>query len=184
MLIETNWLNMLVDKDENKYYVIQAEQVWFGNHIPGHLGIVFYDGDFFHGATAPSGPGPPHCRGFTITFRHTALGRTPLDERHPCNRWDSKPQTQQASGGGPTTWTVWPLGSALLRGMQTWTVAVDKNGYTLRRAWELPGRKRIWFWNLRLTVDENWYPQCGEPHISATSRAILPTECWPKSRET
>ena len=29
---------------------------------------------FFHGATAPNGPGPPHCRGFTIT-----LGRTPLD---------------------------------------------------------------------------------------------------------
>ena len=35
---------------------------------------------FSHGATAPSGPGPPHYRGFTITFRHTTLGRTPLDE--------------------------------------------------------------------------------------------------------
>jgi hypothetical protein len=35
---------------------------------------------FFHGATAPSGPGPPHYRGFTITFRHTTLGMTPLDE--------------------------------------------------------------------------------------------------------
>jgi hypothetical protein len=35
---------------------------------------------FFIGATAPSGPGPPHYRGFTITFRHTTLGRTPLDE--------------------------------------------------------------------------------------------------------
>jgi hypothetical protein len=31
-----------------------------------------------HGATTPSGPGPPHCRGFTITLRHTTLGRTPL----------------------------------------------------------------------------------------------------------
>jgi hypothetical protein len=31
-------------------------------------------------ATAPRGPGPPHYRGFTITFRHTTLGRTPLDE--------------------------------------------------------------------------------------------------------
>lgn len=28
----------------------------------------------FHVATALSGPGPPHCRGFTIT-----LGRIPLD---------------------------------------------------------------------------------------------------------
>jgi hypothetical protein len=35
----------------------------------------------FYGATAPSGPGPPCCRGFTITLRHTTLGRTPLDER-------------------------------------------------------------------------------------------------------
>ena len=34
---------------------------------------------FPHGATAPSGP-RPHCPGFTITLRHTTLGRTPLDE--------------------------------------------------------------------------------------------------------
>jgi hypothetical protein len=33
-----------------------------------------------HGATAPSGPGPPHYEGFTITLRHTTLGRAPLDE--------------------------------------------------------------------------------------------------------
>jgi hypothetical protein len=30
---------------------------------------------FFQGATAPSGPGPPHCRVFTITLRHTTLVR-------------------------------------------------------------------------------------------------------------
>jgi hypothetical protein len=35
---------------------------------------------FSNGATAPSGPGPPHYRGFTIILRHTLLGRTPLDE--------------------------------------------------------------------------------------------------------
>jgi len=29
---------------------------------------------FFHGATAPSGPGPPHCRGFMITLK-TQHGR-------------------------------------------------------------------------------------------------------------
>jgi hypothetical protein len=33
-----------------------------------------------HGATAPSGPGPPHHRGFKITFRHTTLGMIPLDK--------------------------------------------------------------------------------------------------------
>jgi len=32
------------------------------------------------GSTAPSGPGLPHCQGFRITFRHTTVGRTPLDE--------------------------------------------------------------------------------------------------------
>jgi hypothetical protein len=39
------------------------------------------------GSTAPSGPGPPHCRGFTITPRHTTLSRTPLDE-WPARRRD------------------------------------------------------------------------------------------------
>ena len=28
----------------------------------------------------PSGPGSPHYRGFTITLRHTTLGKTLLDE--------------------------------------------------------------------------------------------------------
>jgi hypothetical protein len=35
---------------------------------------------FYHGATTPSAPRPPHYRGFTITLRHSAVGRTPLDE--------------------------------------------------------------------------------------------------------
>jgi len=32
-----------------------------------------------HGRTANGGPGPPHYRGYTITLRHTTLGRTPPD---------------------------------------------------------------------------------------------------------
>jgi hypothetical protein len=35
---------------------------------------------FYYVATAPSGPGPPHYRGFTITLRYTTLGRTLLTE--------------------------------------------------------------------------------------------------------
>jgi hypothetical protein len=31
-----------------------------------------------YGATAYSGPGPPHYRGFTIALRHTTLGMSPL----------------------------------------------------------------------------------------------------------
>jgi len=35
---------------------------------------------FLHAATASSGPRSPHYLGFTITLRHTTLGRTPLDK--------------------------------------------------------------------------------------------------------
>jgi hypothetical protein len=43
----------------------------------GFQRIFFF---FFNGATTPSGAGPPHYRGFTITLRHNTLSRTPLDE--------------------------------------------------------------------------------------------------------
>jgi hypothetical protein len=33
--------------------------------ITNYFSIIFFP----HGATAPSGPGPPHCRGFTITLK-------------------------------------------------------------------------------------------------------------------
>jgi len=39
--------------------------------------LIFY---LFQGMKAPSGPGPPHCRGFMIALRHTTLDRTPLDK--------------------------------------------------------------------------------------------------------
>jgi hypothetical protein len=41
----------------------------------GHIALFL-----LHDATAPIGPGLPHYRGFTITFRHKAVGRTPLGE--------------------------------------------------------------------------------------------------------
>ena len=73
------------------------------------------------GATTPSGSGPPHSRSFLDhTQRRTTVGRTSLDEcsvcrrdlyftthnthnKHPCPRWDSNPQPQQASGHRPTS---------------------------------------------------------------------------------
>jgi hypothetical protein len=36
--------------------------------------------NFFQCTTVPSSPGSPHYRGFTVTLRHTTLGRNPLDE--------------------------------------------------------------------------------------------------------
>ena len=68
------------------------------------------------GATAPSGPRPPHCRGLTITLKHTTISRTAMDEwsawRRNCyltthnirkrqtsiHRRDSNPHSQQARG--------------------------------------------------------------------------------------
>jgi hypothetical protein len=47
MLIETYGLNMLLDWDENKGYVIQAHQVCFGSRTPGHPGIFLIDGNIF-----------------------------------------------------------------------------------------------------------------------------------------
>jgi len=35
---------------------------------------------FFMGRQPVMSSGPPRCRGFTITLRHTAFGRTPLNE--------------------------------------------------------------------------------------------------------
>jgi len=45
--------------------------------------ICIWDSPHSPGATAPSlssGPGPPHCRVFTIAPRHTTFSRIPLDE--------------------------------------------------------------------------------------------------------
>jgi len=43
--------------------------------------LTLLNGDLlFHGPASPSGPGPPHYQGFTITIRHNTIGRTPLDE--------------------------------------------------------------------------------------------------------
>jgi hypothetical protein len=42
---------------------------------------------FVFGATAPSGPGPPHSRGFLDhTQRHITVSRTPLEEWSACLR--------------------------------------------------------------------------------------------------
>jgi hypothetical protein len=75
---------------------------------------------FVFGTTAPSGPGPPHSRGFLDhAQRRTTVGRIPLNEwsarrrdlyltthdthnKHPCPRWNSNPQSQQASDRRPT----------------------------------------------------------------------------------
>jgi len=60
----------------------------FGTPYAEHCTIIF------HGAAAPSGPGHPHCQGFTIKLRHThSVGQLWTSDptrnthnRHPCTR--------------------------------------------------------------------------------------------------
>ena len=52
--------------------------------------------DSFHGAMAPSVPGPPQYRAFTITLRHTTLGR--MSDR-PDNTQHSQEPDIHAPGG-------------------------------------------------------------------------------------
>ena len=77
--------------------------------------------NLFLGATASSGQGPPHSLSCyithndapqsvgllwksdhlvakTSTWQHTSL----TTDKHPCSRWDSNPQSQQAGGRRPT----------------------------------------------------------------------------------
>jgi len=56
------------------------------------------------GKQLPSGPGPPHYRGFTVTLRHTTLGRTALEEwsarlRYPDPTTHNTQNIHYASGG-------------------------------------------------------------------------------------
>ena len=46
------------------------------NYAPIHNTHYF----FLHDASVPKGPGPPRFQGFTITLRHTSVGRAPLEE--------------------------------------------------------------------------------------------------------
>ena len=97
---------------------------------PARLILNFF---FLQWCNSPSGPGPPHYRGFVITLRHTTLGRTSLDEwsarrtdlylttpnthkRQTSTppRRDSKPQSQQSNGRRPTPYTARALRSAIL----------------------------------------------------------------------
>jgi hypothetical protein len=50
---------------------------------------------FFHGVTTPSGPGPPHYRGLTITLRHTPhfVGLLWMSDQPPAASFTWQPTT-------------------------------------------------------------------------------------------
>ena len=55
-------------------HVLQSNKETNSSEYRTHVITVLADNCFFHGTTAPSGPGSLHYPGFTTT-----LGRTPLD---------------------------------------------------------------------------------------------------------
>ena len=73
-----------------------------------------------YGTSGSQSSDPPHSVGVlwtsdqpnaeTAPWKHKILSR----DRHPCCRWDSKPQSQQASGHRYTPWTARSLGSVFL----------------------------------------------------------------------
>jgi len=61
-----------------KIFIIEWNNVYTLKHGEIPLDMLFF---FVFGATAPSGPGPPHSRNFLDhTKLRTTVGRTPLDE--------------------------------------------------------------------------------------------------------
>jgi hypothetical protein len=138
------------------------------------LGIVFIEGHIFlfHGATTHSGSWSPNCRNITI-------GRTPLDE------WSARSSDLYLHNTHKRQTSMPPAGfeAAIPASERPQTHALDRaatrigtvDGYAnmnnscgRKRIYPSTGlratcfsreRKRIWFWSLRLTVNENWHPR-------------------------
>ena len=62
--------------------ITQKSAVFIYLNITSQISLVIdYKFLYYHEATDPSKPGPPHYRGLAITLRRITLIRTPLDER-------------------------------------------------------------------------------------------------------
>ena len=110
-----------------------------GGFVPAFmlLQLLNITGLFFHFVFGTTAPQWTRASSFTRfldhTQRRTTVGRTPLDEwsarrrdlyltthktlttdKHPCPRWDSNPQSQQASGRRPTPLDCAVAGTGLL----------------------------------------------------------------------
>jgi len=64
-LVETTWTVLRADPG----YRDETPMI---NHLHIHrfIDTINCRAAHFFGTRAPSGPGPPHCRGFTVTHRH------------------------------------------------------------------------------------------------------------------
>jgi hypothetical protein len=168
-----------VDRGESKGYVIQDDQVWFRNHIPEHLVIVLIEGDIlFHGARARSGQGlliveasgthsntlhsvgllwtsdQPDAETATYTtHKHSQKTFMPPAEFEPVIPGSKRPQTHTLDRAAIEIGTV--DGDANMNNGGGRKQMYPSTG--LRATCFSRARKRIWFWSLWVTVDENWH---------------------------
>jgi len=123
--------------------------------------------NFYHGTTAPIGPGPH--RGFAITLRHTTFGRAPLDEwsaRHRdlylstdtafttdrlrCLLRVPNPRSPQASGRRPTPYIARPLGSTFIYLCYVYIfiwAMIAQRVQRLSKGWTVRGSNPGWGWD-------------------------------------
>jgi len=82
----STWSNKITYNVKYSICSTPGAQLWIRNSTIHATIKILYSSIYalttidIHGATAPGGQGPHHYRCFTSTFRHTTVGRTPLDE--------------------------------------------------------------------------------------------------------
>jgi hypothetical protein len=130
---------------------------------------------FFHGATVPSGLRPPHCRDFTITIRHTTVGRTPMDE------WSVQRRDFYLTSQNTHKWKTSMPPAGLEPTIPAWE---RPQIYTLHRAATGIGCKETYCLNMRTVRTYNptyvtfvlqkscWYWQPSVPAVLSTNRLI------------
>jgi hypothetical protein len=78
-LTEQNGKCQQGDIQSQKHCVLTSNTKNISLYIERSIRCPFWTYSFY-GATAPTGPAPPHYRGFTTTLIHSTRGRFPLVE--------------------------------------------------------------------------------------------------------
>jgi len=81
--------------------------VGFKPTIPVGQGLLINEDSWSHSDT-PQSVGLLWTSDQLVAEASTRQHTTFTTDRHPCPRWDSNPQSQQASGRRPTSWTARP----------------------------------------------------------------------------
>ena len=129
---EVRYKIWLIISDEIRSRILWKFTIFVQHHRASLPSLQETSAFYFRGATAPTGPEPPHYHGFSITLSHTTLGRTPLYQ------W---PITLSHTTLGRTPLYQWPI-----------TLSHTTLGRTPLYQW--PARRRDLYWkHTELTRD-------------------------------